>query len=90
MRLHQERGRWADAEEEVPIMANVACFCGRCFSFAGNAGACPECGEAVTLTTASAFVDHAESVCVPHWNGLPSAEPSGWDDLLPEIAGRHD
>jgi hypothetical protein len=71
-------------------MAKVACFCGRRFSFAGNAGACPECGEAVTLTTASAFVDGAESVCVPHWNGLPSAEPLGWDGLLLAVAGQDD
>lgn len=56
-------------------MARVACFCGHCFSFAGEAGACPECGEAVTLTTASALntgsADGAESVCIVHWNGPP-------------------
>ncbi len=61
--------------EGVPIMANVACFCGCCFSFAGAAGACPECGEPVRLITASLFAgDGGESVCVPHWNGLPPGD----------------
>jgi hypothetical protein len=31
-------------------MAEVACFCGCCFSFDGAAGACPECGEVARLT----------------------------------------
>jgi hypothetical protein len=53
-------------------MADVACFCGCCFSFGGSVGACPDCGEAVTLTTAQAFAaDGAESVCVLHWTGPP-------------------
>ena len=26
-------------------MADVACFCGCCYSFEGGAGACPRCGE---------------------------------------------
>ena len=31
-------------------MAEVACFCGCCFSFDGAAGACPKCGEVARLT----------------------------------------
>jgi hypothetical protein len=30
-------------------MAQVACFCGCCFSFDGSAGACPKCGEVASL-----------------------------------------
>jgi hypothetical protein len=75
-------------------MADVACFCGCCFSFGGSGGACPDCGEAVTLTTAQAFAadgaDGAESVCVVHWNGLPSAELVSWDALLPAVTGTLD
>jgi hypothetical protein len=32
------------------MMAEVACFCGCCFSFDGAAGACPKCGEVARLT----------------------------------------
>ena len=32
------------------MMADVACFCGSCFSFDGSAGACPRCGEVASLT----------------------------------------
>jgi hypothetical protein len=75
-------------------MAAVACFCGRRFSFADSVGACPDCGEAVTLTTARAFAaegaDGAESVCVPHWNGLPAAELGRWNALLPAVTGTRD
>ena len=31
-------------------MTTVACFCGCCFSFSGDAGRCPECGEKVSFT----------------------------------------
>ena len=31
----------------------VACFCGCCFSCAGDLGACPGCGEYVTLSRVS-------------------------------------
>jgi hypothetical protein len=30
-------------------MADVACFCGCSYSFYGDAGACPHCGEVATL-----------------------------------------
>jgi hypothetical protein len=33
-------------------MADVACFCGCCFSFDGGAGACPKCGEVASVTGA--------------------------------------
>jgi hypothetical protein len=33
-------------------MINVACFCGCSYSFTGDAGVCPQCGEAVTFTGA--------------------------------------
>jgi hypothetical protein len=32
---------------------NVACFCGCCFSFAGDLCACPACGEYVTVSGVS-------------------------------------
>jgi hypothetical protein len=31
------------------MMADVACFCGCCFSFDGGAGACPRCGEVASV-----------------------------------------
>jgi hypothetical protein len=48
----------------------------------------------VTLATAASLAadsaDGAESVCVPHWNGLPSAEGVGWDALISAAAGARD
>jgi len=35
-------------------MTDVACFCGCCYSFSGNTGACPRCGECVTTARPSA------------------------------------
>jgi hypothetical protein len=35
-------------------MADVACFCGCCYSFEGGAGACPRCGEYAVVAPASA------------------------------------
>jgi hypothetical protein len=35
-------------------MTTVACFCGTEFSFAGDAGVCPTCGEYTTLHWVSA------------------------------------
>jgi hypothetical protein len=32
---------------------DVACFCGRRFSCAGDVGTCPDCGEYVTLSRVS-------------------------------------
>jgi hypothetical protein len=42
------RGR-GERKKEL-TMAEVACFCGCCFSFDGAAGACPKCGEVARLT----------------------------------------
>ena len=33
-------------------MIDVSCFCGGCYSFNGDVGACPNCGEIVSLTHA--------------------------------------
>lgn len=35
-------------------MTDVACFCGRCYSFWGDAGVCPGCGECAALDGVSA------------------------------------
>ena len=32
------------------MMTDVACFCGRLFSFNGGAGACPRCGKVASVT----------------------------------------
>jgi hypothetical protein len=32
---------------------DVACFCGRSFSYAGNLGTCPGCGEHVSVSRVS-------------------------------------
>ncbi len=34
-------------------MIDVACFCGFSYSFEGEAGSCPNCGEPVTIARAS-------------------------------------
>jgi hypothetical protein len=34
-------------------MIDVICFCGSAYSFAGDVGACPECGEQVSFARAS-------------------------------------
>ncbi len=34
-------------------MTNVACFCGSVYSFSGDIGACPECGEYASFTRVS-------------------------------------
>jgi hypothetical protein len=43
-------GRSARTERKVPVMTDVACFCGRLFSFDGGAAACPRCGEVASVT----------------------------------------
>jgi hypothetical protein len=35
-------------------MIDVVCFCGNSYSFTGDAGACPQCGEVVTFERAGA------------------------------------
>jgi len=34
-------------------MTDVACLCGCCYRFDGDSGACPTCGESVSLGRAS-------------------------------------
>jgi hypothetical protein len=34
-------------------MIEVICFCGSAYSFAGDVGACPQCGEPVSFARAS-------------------------------------
>lgn len=34
-------------------MTEVACFCGWCYSFQGDIGACPQCGEYTSFSRAS-------------------------------------
>jgi hypothetical protein len=36
-------------------MAQVACFCGCLYSFDGDGGACPKCGEYASLTAGPPF-----------------------------------
>ena len=52
-------------------MARVACFCGCTFSFDSGAGACPRCGEAVSLTGA------VPEISVRDWPGEPVPARSG-------------
>ena len=37
-------------------MIEVACFCGRRYSFSGDVGVCPQCDEYVTIASASVEV----------------------------------
>lgn len=34
-------------------MTDVACFCGCCYSFMGDVGSCPKCGEYTSFTRVS-------------------------------------
>jgi hypothetical protein len=61
-------------------MADVSCFCGCCYSFTGDIGICPQCGEHVTMTRVS-----PEEACGP-FAGLGSrqkrhAVSPWWSDL---------
>ena len=38
-------------------MIEVACFCGRRYSFSGDTGVCPQCDEYVTMARASVEVE---------------------------------
>jgi len=55
------RNRAGDRLKGVPMMADVACFCGCLYSFHGDAGACPRCGEYATVMTAAASVSAGRS-----------------------------
>ena len=59
--------------KKVPVMTDVACFCGCCFSFDGGAGACPRCGEVASVRGGPAPEDAGRSqpeVPVPVVNGI--------------------
>jgi hypothetical protein len=43
-------GRSGAQRKRVPVMTEVACFCGCLFSFDSGAGACPKCGEIASVT----------------------------------------
>ena len=61
-------------------MAKVACFCGSTFSFDGGAGACPRCGEAVSLPGA------LPEILVRDWPGEPLPARTGitQEEQLPD------
>jgi hypothetical protein len=68
------------------MMAKVACFCGCTFSFDGGAGACPRCGEAVSLTGAlpEILVRDWPGDPVPARTGITQEErlPDTWTELV--------
>jgi predicted ATP-dependent serine protease len=39
-------------------MTHVAYFCGCCYSFVGDVGVCPRCGEYTTFTTVTPDEEH--------------------------------
>jgi hypothetical protein len=43
------------------MMADVACFCGCCFSFDGGAAACPRCGEVATVMDGRPFQQNGQT-----------------------------
>ncbi len=58
--------------KKVPVMTDVACFCGCCFSFDAGAAACPRCGEVATVTAGTRLEDAGRSqpkIPVPVVNG---------------------
>jgi hypothetical protein len=66
-------------------MTYVACFCDCCFSFDGDAAACPRCGEVASVTADLALDNTGRSqpkIPVPAINGIgqegrPQAFPDG-------------
>jgi hypothetical protein len=55
------RGRREKERKKVPVMTDVACFCGCCFSFDGGAAACPRCGQVASVTADLALEDAGRS-----------------------------
>jgi hypothetical protein len=46
--------RWVKASYRgFPTMINVVCYCGCAYSFQGDLGSCPTCGESVSFTRGS-------------------------------------
>jgi hypothetical protein len=71
-------------------MAQVACFCGCCFSFDGGAGTCPKCGEAALLRGGA-----GPEIKVFDWTDEPPAAGArqgelpalAWPDVLDALPG---
>jgi hypothetical protein len=73
-------------------MAQVACFCGCCFSFDGGAGACPKCGEVASLRGGA-----GPEITVRDWPEQPAGAAQeasrngqprlGWPDLAGILPG---
>ena len=60
-------------------MSDVACFCGCCYSFEGDGGACPRCGEYAAVRSGSALAStgRRQPEPVPAANGAgPGREPA--------------
>jgi hypothetical protein len=72
------------------MMADVACFCGCVYSFDGDAGACPGCGEVATLTVGRASVgtergqqEQRSPAANGHGRGGQAATLREWAELIP-------
>jgi hypothetical protein len=57
-------------------MAEVACFCGCLYSFYDDTGACPDCGEVVTLRTQLVPASTVPASTVPAITVWDQAEPA--------------
>ncbi len=64
-------------------MAEVACFCGCCYSFDGAAGACPRCGEVARLTAGPVTGPAGPAVRPEH--PLPVANGDRQNGHLPDV-----
>jgi hypothetical protein len=73
-------------------MADVACFCGCCFSFDGDAEACPKCGEVARVATGPVPDSAGRSrpeLPVPVMNGAgPKAQTLGTSSERTEAGAR--
>ena len=56
-------------------MMNVACFCGCSYSFAGNSGVCPKCGEHLALTPSVTDEGQAMDAHFDHLRRQPGEDP---------------
>jgi hypothetical protein len=45
-------------------MINVVCFCGCAYSFAGDVGSCPQCGEHVSFARGLEEQDRQETIAM--------------------------
>jgi hypothetical protein len=72
------------------MMTDVACFCGCCFSFDGDAAACPRCGEVASMTAGLAIEDEGRSPAEDSHAeaGALSGRPAGAAYDRGELGGR--